>query len=529
MNLFSSIFFFSNNLGSSESSANNRGKHTRGSHRRKSSSSSFCGIGGIGSSAGDSLRRRKRIDTECTSLHGSGLSLFEPLQVDVSTPSTNTVILTPSKITIEHSSDYEGGGAHEKTKPNVNGRTTVKRNRYVSSPIQWTYAHHGDDMNGSGGGGGGNCSSNNRTADFIEIVSEPEDVCRSHSKVSTTSGTGKSNTAKRMNNGTENTPKKPNQYCSGGGGGGGSSSGGGGCDDPNTFSIWELAKDNNNEQTIIFHHKSDDKCCDNYCCPRTVSDTELEMFGADRSGGSSSSNTYKIINDNDFGGSGKQNCCTSTSSLIQLDQLNNLMPSTSNNNTNNNSNNSNNNNNASTNSNNNNSNNNNNNSNNNSNTNSTALVNFQKNNISQSGSHRFLDLSSDIRRYSKITNFEQQNASNLLPNYLSRSSNTNLNEPILPQSSLSSTSSATAAATAAGTGGSAAVASTSASATVTSFELFNIPSTSMYDKPFGNINLTTQNHFETQSFSGKIIFALSLCLSKKSPRITFFVSFLVCQ
>lgn len=346
------------------------------------------------------MRRRKRIDTESSSLHGSGLSLFEPLQVDVSTPSTNTVILTPSKITIEHSNDYEG---NRDKKPCANGRNQAKRNRYVSSPIQWSYGHHQDEVN-----------VNNDRTDFIEIVSEPEELCRSHSAM------GQANTSNAMNSrGAKNgydTPKKPTTvatttHCT---------------DDSNAFSIWEMAKENNErERTIIFHHKSDvgDKCCDNYC-PRNESDTEME-FNADRSF------TTKLTDEetNSTQLNGKQACCTSMSSL---ELLNNSMPSSGTNNT-------------------------------------TALANFQKNNISQTGSHRYLDLTSDIRRYSKITNFEQQNASNLLPNYLSRSSNTNLNEP----------------------------------PTGTSFELFNIPSTSMYDKPFGSINLTMQNHFEPQSSSGE--------------------------
>lgn len=346
------------------------------------------------------MRRRKRIDTESSSLHGSGLSLFEPLQVDVSTPSTNTVILTPSKITIEHSNDYEGG---RDKKPCANGRNQAKRNRYVSSPIQWSYAHHQDEVN-----------VNNDRTDFIEIVSEPEELCRSHSAI------GQPNTSKAMNLRAKNgydTPKKPIQ-----------------CDDSNAFSIWEMAKeDNERERTIIFHHKSDigDKCCDNYC-PRNESDTEMEII-ADRSF------TTKMTEEesNVTQMNGKQMCCTSMSSSLEL--LNNSMPLSTIAGTNN----------------------------------STALANFQKNNISQTESHRYLDLTSDIRRYSKITNFEQQNASNLLPNYLSRSSNTNLNEPTTGTSS---------------------------------FELFNIPSTSMYDKPFGSINLTMQNHFEPQSSSSELFF-----------------------
>lgn len=363
------------------------------------------------------MRRRKRIDTESSSLHGSGLSLFEPLQVDVSTPSTNTVILTPSKITIEHSNDYEGG---RDKKPCANGRNQAKRNRYVSSPIQWSYAHHQDEVN-----------VNNDRTDFIEIVSEPEDMCRSHSAM------GQANTSKAMNSrgGASNgydTPKKPTQQC-----------------DDSQFSIWEMAKDNNErERTIIFHHKSDigDKCCDNYCPRNTGSDTEMEI-NADRS-----FTTKMTDEENSTQLNGKKMCCTSMSSL---ELLNNSMPSSTNAGGNN---------------------------------NSTALANFQKNNISQTGSHRYLDLTSDIRRYSKITNFEQQNASNLLPNYLSRSSNTNLNEP----------------------------------PTGTSFELFNIPSTSMYDKPFGSINLTMQNHFEPQSSSGELSFGFNFDSDAKCAKFAFY-------
>lgn len=356
------------------------------------------------------MRRRKRIDTETNSLHGSGISLFEPLQVDVSTPSTNTVILTPSKITIEHSSDYEG--THDK-KPIPNGRTQAKRNRYVSSPVQWTCRT--DDVN----------DGRNRT-DFIEIISEPEDMYRS--RASTTQGNSSKVVNSRGNNGIE-ASKKSSPY-----------------NDPNAYSVWEMAKENN-ERTIIFHHKSDvgDKCCDNYSSMRIEPDMDTE-FGADRS---------FTKNPDDACMPNEENCCSSAPSMAQLDQLNNSMPATSNV------------------------------------AGNSALANFQKNNISQSASHRLLDLSSDIRRYSKITNFQQQNASNLLPNYLSRSSNPNLNDPQPPIPTQS---------------------------TGTSFELFNIPSasTSMYDKPFGSIHLTTQNHFESTSSSGMfeylfMFFTYSVC------------------
>lgn len=370
----------------------------RPSHRRKSSSSSF----------NDSLRRRKRVDHETISFHGSGLSLFEPLHVDVSTPSTNTVILTPSKITIEHSSDFECKN-DAKYHGSSNGRAagTSKRIAYDLSPIRWSYGQNPDEVS----------VSNDRT-DFIEIISEPEELCRSHctatiSTPSTTSAHLPKQKICRDKNCTE--PKKSTKHAEN-------------ANSTQSYSMWETECTDNNEDTgtahtIVFHHKSDmgDKCCDNYCAQYYYEsdhdinhETDIEMcISVDRSTNSicstanpyTNSNAYANANmsamangntspesDDESNLKSNEHNCKSMSSLTQLDMLNNAMPSSSTQSVTN------------------------------------QLANFQKNNISQFESNRLLDLSSDIRRYSKITNFEQQNASNLLPNYFSCSSVGNLTE-----------------------------------------------------------------------------------------------------
>lgn len=300
------------------------------------------------------------------------------------------MILTPSKITIEHSSDYPKPNTSKQNKEqkNVNGGCPPKHNSaYESSPIHWNYAqNHNVEVS----------VSNDRT-DFIEVISEPEELCRSHCPNNSIYQNKTINC--RKSNGSE-TPKKHKQYDD-------DSNYNDSHDANSTFSIWETSKENNEDstaQTIIFHHKSDvgENCCDNYCQHNNESDTDIEMnICTDRSSNSIIYSNAKCDEETNL--KSNKYCCKSLSSLTQLELLNNAMPLSShviNNNTNSNNNNS----------------------------NSSALTNFQKNNISQIELNRFLDLSSDIRRYSKITNFEQQNASNLLPNYFSRSSLGNLSE-----------------------------------------------------------------------------------------------------
>lgn len=117
------------------------------SHRRRSSSSSF---------GGDSLRRRKNAEH----VMGSDLSLFEPLHVDIGTPGANTVILTPSKITIEHSGGgggAAGGGSSASAVGEssgtgtggapLNGDCPSNHNAaFESSPIHWNYSRSYADV-----------------------------------------------------------------------------------------------------------------------------------------------------------------------------------------------------------------------------------------------------------------------------------------------------------------------------------------------------------------------------------------------
>lgn len=85
-----------------------------------------------------------------TSVQGSSSSIYEPLQGDESSLSIANMVLTPSKITIEHS---ETG---DKTFPH-----NVPNNDpdYISSPIKWNFVCDGD---GSG----------NKT-EYIEVSTQP--------------------------------------------------------------------------------------------------------------------------------------------------------------------------------------------------------------------------------------------------------------------------------------------------------------------------------------------------------------------
>lgn len=452
------------------------------------------------------------MDTESSSFHGSGSSLFEPLHIDVSTPSTNTVILTPSKITIEHSSDYESNNDKDET-GQAAGSQPPNRNVYMSSPMQWSYGaspNHPGDV----------AVSNDRT-DFIEVISEPEELCSSHYVELDMDHKGKGKGKK--SNDTDTTPKKCKQF-----------------DDRNGYFIWEpTAKEASDEddgtpRTILFHHKSDksdNNCCDNYCPYKgnnESEDTDMEMcMSADRSktskidedlssksfksnkfcckpaslSSSSTSLTFEINSVNQSSGRGAPSSCQkqhpTQSTLNNATPISAIAQAS----------------------------------------NSIAPENFQKNNISQIEPNRCLDLSSDIRRYSKITNFDQQNASNLLPSYLARSSMSNLSsdpqqqqhqqqyQQQQPQASTSSntvstqanqnlvessfftenkfghTSMSTAlAARAAGSSTASSNRPSTLSAAHGSFELFDISTTSsMYEKPFGSISLTMQNQFEPYS------------------------------
>lgn len=330
---------------------------------------------------------------------GSDLSLFEPLHVDVSTPSTNTVILTPSKITIEHSGAGSGGVDASGVGP-LNADGPSKHNAaYESSPIHWSYARKHIDVS---------VSNNNDRTDFIEVISEPEDLCHSHLR-NNMYKTKQLNC--RENNGIAmQTKQKP--Y------------------DDGTISIWEHRHNYTDEsapRTIYFRHRSDvveKSCCDSsnaivggqlddsdtdveLCLstgcsfnPLSTSTINMHNHNHNNNNNNNSNNNKSINTTNNFSADedtttnlkSNKHCCRSLSSLTQLDQLNNAMPLATHTN----------------------------------NIHTGVLSNFRKNNISSFDTHRYLDLSSDLRRYSKITNLEQQNASNLLPNYYTRASTGNL-------------------------------------------------------------------------------------------------------
>lgn len=84
-----------------------------------------------------------------TSVQGSSSSIYEPLQGDESSFSIANMVLTPSKITIEHS---ETG---DKNFP----QTVSNDPDYISSPIKWSFVCDGD--------GSGN------KAEYIEVATQP--------------------------------------------------------------------------------------------------------------------------------------------------------------------------------------------------------------------------------------------------------------------------------------------------------------------------------------------------------------------
>lgn len=403
-------------------------------HRRKNSCSSTFG---------DSLRRRKRSDIETCSFHGSDTSIYDPLHVDVGgASSANTVILTPSKITIEHNQDTDVEEvAIDVGKPN--------RNIYTPSPIQWSFLPEFENRKTNAGRA--------NTDNDIMLDTDTDSLALTNEF--------------RNKKGSSCPPQ---------------------CQHNNEeYSIWQTRIDHNEEttNTILFHHESDEieNCCGNY-------------YHCGTSGG--------LATDYDVGGDadepkvhirvegGKENClqCSPSSPTVATksvrqpkskDSLNNMvtangnqLPSTSV---------------------------------------TTPVIHFHKNDIS-SPSNRRLDLSTDIRRYSKITNLEQQNASNLMPNYFQPRSaseaspnaansqnqiNQNLGSNYFVDNKFTSTGATTSAPPCVHQTQSSrsmqSISSNSLANSARDVEMHNLPTSSMYEKPFGSINLTTQNQFEPYS------------------------------
>lgn len=431
-------------------------------HRRKSSCSTTFG---------DSFRRRKRIDTESSSFRGSNSSIYEPLHIDVSTPSANTVILTPSKITIEHNQttemrDIEHGES--------NGSINLHQNVYTPSPIEWNFVTEYDDSNRN------QIISSDKT-DIIEVLSGPDELYRNNNL------TVNDNNSYRQSSGKKEIPqKKYQQHHS---------------RDANAFSTWQTTTtttttENNEEttNTIMFHHESDvvENCCDNYFHCNNNSDTDIELYCSERSEYTSKDGNAMQDEEQQFKSSNKNynigcgnNKCIATSLPNPTECLNNSGVGASSQ--------------ATT---------------------TTQLPNFHKNNIS-SVTNRRLDLSPDIRRYSKITNLEQQNASNLMPNYFHCSSsninqetafnshgriNPNLetnyfvdNKFIGINRTASSPQTPLPSSTRIQEISQSQIMATTSSSIPRDFELFNISTSSRYEKPFGGISLTTQNQFEPYS------------------------------
>lgn len=413
-------------------------------HRRKSSSSTLP----------DSLVHR-RADTDSSSVRGSESCIYEPLHVDVSSPSTanNTVILTPSKITIERNQNEHG--------PRETTNGDYHEFGYQASPIDWQFPPPPEPEPSTSGRGNKTAA---RDTDFIEVVAEPEDIAPRDDK-----------------------DVKKFTY------------------DSKTISVWRTDNEETTN-TVIYHHETEsvDNCCENYYF-HCKAEGEIDNCSA------VPCELMPI--------SGTMDCCEYTNSETDdvpakhSESLNNMVAVASHP--------------------------------------TTPLINFQKNNIS-SLTHR-LDLSPEVRRYSKFTNLQQQNDTNLTPHHFPvvsgesngnangqhRTANVNQNlgcnyfaddkfvntsvgsrdathqqqsqqqhqqqqqqqqpQPTTqPQQQPHSSNQATSSFYQ-HSPGQPLINSESMQYLQTNsntFELFNISNSALYEKPFGSINLTTQNQFE---------------------------------
>lgn len=388
-------------------------------HRRKSSSSTLP----------DSIIHRR--DTDSSSVRGSESCIYEPLHVDVSSPSTanNTVILTPSKITIERN--------HGEQQHMVRDTSSSDLPEYVytQSPVKWHFPAERIDKKPS------------KDTDYIEVVSEPE--CS-----------------------TVRDDKEVKKFTY----------------DSKTISVWRTDNEETTN-TVIFHHESEavENCCDNYYF-HCKADGEIENC---------SGISCEFISANNV------DCCdhildnaNDNSPAKQIESLNNMVAISS--------------------------------------YPTTPLINFHKNNISTLSTR--LDLSPELRRFSKFTNLQQQNDTNLTPHHFPLGNqnasssggampngNTNINQNLecnyfsdnkfvntmrdgsrnqqQPQQQQPNQQS-----TQVYSPGHPQINSESSYYMQTNqnaFELFNISNSTQYEKPFGSINLTTQNQFEPFSNRGQ--------------------------
>lgn len=405
-------------------------------HRRKNSCSSTLG---------DSVRRRKRSDVETCSFHGSDTSIYDPLHVDVGgASSANTVILTPSKITIEHNQDTDVEEvAIDVGKPN--------RNIYTPSPIQWSFLPEFENRKTNSG----------RSTHDNDIMPDTD-----------TDSLALTNDF-RSKKGSSCPPQ---------------------CQHNNDeYPIWQTRMDHNEEttNTIIFHHESDEteNCCGNYYQCNTTLDIVANghaICDVDKSEHISDEQDEQD-HCSQCSPSGPIVATISTRQPKTKESLNNSVTANGNQQQ--------------------------------STPATTPAIHFHKNDIS-SPSNRRLDLSPDIRRYSKITNLEQQNASNLMPNYFQpnlasdtsanvaahsrNQNNQNLESNYFVDDKFTSATAAAATAPPCGhhtqsSRSIQSISSTSLANSARDIEMQILPTSSMYEKPFGSIHLTTQNQFEPYS------------------------------
>lgn len=352
-------------------------------HRRRISCSSH---------SGESIHYRKRIDSETSSFYGSESSVYEPNHAEGGASSTNTVVLTPTKITIEHKEE-------SRMQEYANGITPANRNKYVASPTHWNFLTEDYDENQVNG--------KNGVADATQ-----------YDEYSHRGGNEKKG-ALRKHYHRKSTPTHSRQRS-----------------DPDMHS--------DAIGTIIFHHKGEasGNCCEAYyqCSEATV--------GANVEGAASC--------DADFGSKKVE------PQEVALNNANTVSQS------------------------------------------EATHLNFHKNDIS-SMMEKPLNLLPDLRRYSKITNLETQNASNLTPNYFQsaelpgssqafgssscdRKFNTFRNALAMSASSQNNQMQSMHA--------SSMMPSNQPPGSSAEFELLDLATPSAFQKPFGSIHLTAQNDFE---------------------------------
>lgn len=366
-------------------------------HRRRISCSSH---------SGESIHYRKRIDSETSSFYGSESSIYEPNHTDGGggggASSTNTVVLTPTKITIEHKEDTHLVEEYS------NGITSVNRNKYVASPTHWNFLTEDYDDDRHINNGKLNSSDAVQYDDYHRGGNEKKGALRKHYH-------------------RKSTPTHTRQRS-----------------DPDMS--------NDSIGTIIFHHKgeSSGNCCEAYY---QCNNNEIEMEQQQPQ------QPCNLEIDNDF----VNKKIDSNESILNNVNSCDAQPS---------------------------------------------QLNFHKNNIS-SMLEKPLNLLPDLRRYSKITNLQSQNATNLTPNYFQNPSEPSTSNQTMANNKFNNHN--RIGMTISNSHNNQLLTQTTTTTTTTSmlsnyttvssneFELVDLTTPSAFQKPFGSISLTAQNDFEPYS------------------------------